>query len=446
MKKILFFTVVLGLSAISFAQTTSYKKMPSLGVNFFLQDFKTPALINSSSLSGVLTNKSWAKGNDMSFGLGIQYLTGLTEHVDFSTNLGGSLLNFPFRPEAGISATGSSSRLLLEWDAGVNIKLLTDKYFLVPYINAGIGASMYAGTYFAAYIPIGGGLQFNLGDGVFLNTQMNYRSQVSVLSSNHFNYSVGFSTALKERKVAPPVVVAPPPPPPPAPADTDGDGIIDANDKCPTVPGILKYNGCPVPDTDGDGINDENDKCPTVKGLAKYEGCPIPDTDKDGINDEEDKCPTVAGLARYQGCPIPDTDGDGINDEVDKCPHVKGVPEFSGCPSLNFNPPDVKFANNSTVLTKPSKVELDKGVKVLNDNPQLKLYVEGHTSSTGSAKLNDKLSLDRAFSVKSYLVGKGIKADRLTATGFGSSKPIADNKTKEGQNANRRVEFKLQEN
>jgi outer membrane protein OmpA-like peptidoglycan-associated protein len=74
------------------------------------------------------------------------------------------------------------------------------------------------------------------------------------------------------------------------------------------------------------------------------------------------------------------------------------------------------------------------------------LYVEGHTSSTGSAKLNDKLSLNRAFSVKSYLVGKGIAADRLTATGFGSSKPIADNKTKEGQNANRRVEFHLQEN
>lgn len=443
MKKILFFTVVLGLSAISFAQTTSYKKMPSLGLNFFLQDFKTPAAINSSSLSGVLANNSWAKVKDMSSGLSLQFIDGLTEHIDFTTTLGGTFVNYPFRSQSGMTALGTN-KLLLELDAGINVKLLTDKYFLVPYLNAGVGASMYGGSYFAAYMPIGGGLQFNLGEGAFIHTQMNYRSQVSALATNHINYSIGFSTALKEKKA--PVVIAPPPPPPPAPADTDGDGIIDPNDKCPTVPGIAKYQGCPVPDTDGDGINDENDKCPTVKGLAKYEGCPIPDTDKDGINDEEDKCPTVAGVARYQGCPIPDKDGDGINDEEDKCPNVKGTAEYFGCPYLNFKSQDIKFANNSTLLTKASKAELDKGVKVLNENPALKLYVEGHTSSTGSAKLNDKLSLNRAFSVKSYLVGKGIAADRLTATGFGSSKPIADNKTKEGQNANRRVEFHLQEN
>jgi outer membrane protein OmpA-like peptidoglycan-associated protein len=370
-------------------------------------------------------------------------MNGITEHIDFTTSLGATGLSYPFRASSGIS-TINNSKLLLELDAGVNIKLLTDKYFLVPYLHTGVGASMYGGTYFAAFIPIGGGLQMNLGDGAFIHTQMNYNSQVSALSTNHINYSIGFSVAVKERQA--PVVVVVPPPPPPPPADTDGDGIIDPNDKCPTVPGVAKYQGCPVPDTDGDGINDDNDKCPTVKGLAKYEGCPIPDTDKDGINDEEDKCPKVPGLARYQGCPIPDTDGDGINDEEDKCPHVKGTAELFGCPSLNFKAGDINFANGSTLLTKVSKVELDKGVKVLNENPQLKLYVEGHTSNTGSAKLNDKLSLDRANTVKTYLVGKGVATDRLTATGFGSSKPIADNKTKEGQKANRRVEFKVQEN
>lgn len=442
MKKILLFTVVLGLCTISFAQTTSYKKAPSLGVNFFLQDFKTPAIINNSSISGALLNNSWAKVKEMSSGLSAQYMNGITDHIDFTTTLGGTFVNYPFRSISGMTALGTN-KLLLEFDAGVNIKLLTDKYFLVPYLNAGVGASMYGGSYFAAYMPFGGGLQMNLGEGAFIHTQMNYRSQVSSFATNHLNYSIGFSTALKEKKA--PVVVAPPPPPPP-PADTDGDGIIDPNDKCPTVPGTAKYQGCPVPDTDADGINDENDKCPTVKGLSKYEGCPIPDTDKDGINDEEDKCPSVPGLARYQGCPIPDTDADGVNDEEDKCPHVKGTPELLGCPSLNFKAADINFANGSTVLTKVSKLELNKGVQVLTVNPQLKLYVEGHTSSTGSAKLNDKLSLDRANAVKSYMVGKGIASDRLTATGFGSSKPIADNKTKEGQRANRRVDFKVQEN
>jgi len=80
------------------------------------------------------------------------------------------------------------------------------------------------------------------------------------------------------------------------PKDSDGDGIMDDNDKCPSVPGVAKYDGCPAPDSDKDGINDEEDRCPTVPGVARYQGCPIPDTDKDGINDEEDKCPNQAGV------------------------------------------------------------------------------------------------------------------------------------------------------
>lgn len=60
-----------------------------------------------------------------------------------------------------------------------------------------------------------------------------------------------------------------------------------------------------------------------------------PDTDKDGIYDDVDKCPTVPGILRYHGCPIPDTDGDGINDEQDSCPLVKGLPQFHGCPDTD---------------------------------------------------------------------------------------------------------------
>ena len=86
--------------------------------------------------------------------------------------------------------------------------------------------------------------------------------------------------------------------------DKDGDGIADIDDKCPDVPGLAKYNGCPIPDTDGDGINDEEDKCPNVPGVARYQGCPIPDTDGDGVNDEEDKCPKEAGPASNFGCPV----------------------------------------------------------------------------------------------------------------------------------------------
>jgi len=241
-----------------------------------------------------------------------------------------------------------------------------------------------------------------------------------------------------------PVPYVAPPPPPPAPSDRDNDGITDPNDKCPDVPGIAKYDGCPIPDTDKDGINDENDKCPTVAGLAKYQGCPIPDTDNDGVNDENDKCPTVAGLAKYQGCPIPDTDNDGVNDEEDKCPTIPGVAENAGCPLIKFNASNVQFASGTSTLTAKSKTELNKLVPIMNTQyPDIKVSIEGHTDNTGKAETNQKLSENRAAAVKKYLISKGISADRLTTVGYGAEQPIEDNKTAAGKAKNRRVAFKL---
>ncbi|MDO9156894.1 MAG: OmpA family protein, partial [Sediminibacterium sp.] len=162
-----------------------------------------------------------------------------------------------------------------------------------------------------------------------------------------------------------------------------------------------------------------------------------------------DKCPSVPGLARYQGCPIPDTDGDGVNDEEDKCPSIKGTRENNGCPELkatyNFDNKKVQFVSGSAVLTKVSRVELNKVVKALNENPTLKLFVEGHTDASGNDKINNPLSVKRANAVKSYLVAQKIDAARLTAEGFGSTQPISDNKTAKGKALNRRVDFKVQE-
>ena len=227
-------------------------------------------------------------------------------------------------------------------------------------------------------------------------------------------------------------------------ADSDGDSINDKNDKCPTEFGLERYQGCPIPDTDKDGINDEVDKCPAVVGLAKYEGCPIPDTDKDSVNDEVDKCPTVAGLPKYQGCPIPDTDSDGINDEEDKCPTIAGVAENGGCPLIKFNAANVQFATGTATLTKAAKAELNKLVPIMTTQyPDIKVAIEGYTDNTGKPETNQKLSENRANTVKAYLVGKGISADRLTTAGFGSEQPVEDNSTAAGRAKNRRVEFKL---
>jgi len=241
--------------------------------------------------------------------------------------------------------------------------------------------------------------------------------------------------------------IAPPPPPAPVtvvPVDTDGDGINDADDKCPNQAGVAKYAGCPIPDTDGDGINDELDKCPAQKGMAKYGGCPIPDTDGDGINDEDDKCPSQSGVARYGGCPIPDTDGDGVNDEEDKCPNRAGPADNFGCPVIGIKSYEIAFRSNKAVLLPNSKLLLDTVVTYLQTNAGVKVTIDGHTDNTGSDKINDPLSVKRAEATKAYLVSKGIDAARMTTAGYGSKRPIADNKTAKGKRKNRRIEIKIQ--
>ncbi len=452
MKKIFLMIVVLALATTSFAQTTKtdYKKRPTLGLNFFMKDFVTPDRIGTTNLSSVMGNKQWAKLSEMYPGLGVTYLTGLSNHLDFAANLRGSFVKYPFLK----GKTLTSEKFLLELDATVRLKLLTDNYTLVPYLSGGVGASMVGGTYFGAYMPFGGGLQVNLGGSdAFLFTDVALHVPITHRTTNYnLNYSLGIAAPLIDKKAAKPVE-APQPPKKVEPKDTDKDGIVDSLDKCPTVPGVAKYHGCPVPDTDKDGINDEEDKCPTVSGVAKYKGCPIPDTDKDGINDEEDKCPTIAGLARYQGCPIPDTDKDGVNDEEDKCPSIAGPASNNGCPiiteekkkKVELAAKNIYFATGKYTLLKKSYSSLDTVVALLKEksNETIGLEISGYTDNVGKPASNLKLSQVRANAVLAYLKKKGIDASRLSAKGYGQDNPIGDNKTAAGKAMNRRVELKL---
>ena len=104
---------------------------------------------------------------------------------------------------------------------------------------------------------------------------------------------------------------------------------------------------------------------------------------------------------------------------------------------------NVFFETGSATLIENSKVELDKLVTLMNDNPSLKIQINGHTDNVGLPKNNKVLSLNRATSVMNYLIEKGIRPERLKAEGFGESQPIDTNATEEGRKNNRRTEFMI---
>ncbi|SHK41462.1 OmpA family protein [Fibrobacter sp. UWH5] len=101
----------------------------------------------------------------------------------------------------------------------------------------------------------------------------------------------------------------------------------------------------------------------------------------------------------------------------------------------------VTFKAGSAELVPTSLKTLDAAIAGLKRNPKALVEIQGHTSSEGSDELNDRLSQERAYSVKDYMVSKGISEGRLKANGYGSSQPKADNSTEAGRKANRRIEL-----
>ncbi|MCC7245435.1 MAG: OmpA family protein [Saprospiraceae bacterium] len=212
--------------------------------------------------------------------------------------------------------------------------------FVSPVIHAGVGSSYIIGRDDDRWdfnMPVGLGLDFRVARNLYASLVSSRR--FSIESRDGWHHGAGFTFLFGE---------APPP-------DRDGDGVSDANDKCPDTPGLAQYMGCPdrdgdgivdsedkcadvagiaammgCPDKDGDGITDGEDACPDVKGLAAYKGCP--DTDNDGIGDNTDKCPKEAGPVANGGCPYQDKDGDGVLDKDDACPNDKGTASTKGCP------------------------------------------------------------------------------------------------------------------
>lgn len=103
----------------------------------------------------------------------------------------------------------------------------------------------------------------------------------------------------------------------------------------------------------------------------------------------------------------------------------------------------VSFETGSAGLKDISRYELDYVAEALNNNPELRVELAGHTDDTGSEETNQTLSQNRAEAVKKYLVDKGIRADRLVAKGYGATQPLESNETEAGREANRRTELRI---
>ena len=335
---------------------------------------------------------------------------------------------------------------------------------VIPYLFGGYGLSRFAdGMDKDGMFPSGEsgrtifggiGVDIPIGDQLNINVSTSYRgTQETNDSYNHLQHIVGLSYNFGA-------------------GDADGDGVSDKKDECPDVPGLKEFNGCP--DTDGDGIPDTKDRCPEEAGSENLQGCPdsdgdgvadiddscpekpgaiemngCPDSDGDGVADNTDRCPDVAGDISNDGCPLTDSDGDGVPDKNDKCPDTAGTKANDGCPDeptdlnkfINSEDNRILFKASSSNLSKSYLEKIDKIKDLLDQYPTISVTIEGHASSDGSEKYNQKLSERRAAAVKAYLVEKGVSEERLSTIGYGESKPIQPNKTAKGRAANRRVQI-----
>ena len=199
--------------------------------------------------------------------------------------------------------------------------------------------------------------------------------------------------------------------------DDDNDGILNSSDQCIYTPAgvAVDANGCRL-DDDKDGVANSNDKCPTTKMGVTVDatGCPLVlDDDKDGVSNSQDQCSnTVAG------------------DRVDS----------NGCPIQSLK---VNFDTESSIVKDEYMPEINDYARFLRNYSNYSANIIGYTDSRGTEAYNQTLSQKRASAVKEMLETKGVDAKQISFEGRGEANPVADNTSKQGQAANRRIEAEL---
>lgn len=346
--------------------------------------------------------------------MGLQGTYGWQADARHTSNaLGGTILfGFPtseyFAPEInlfGLQADrDGSSKHDYQWGGGLDFAIypMQRSSAFSPFLLLGGGAQYEdraANKHTYGFANAGGGFLINLNHAHTVAIRVdakhywvfdNDSSAHDYLQDTRINAGVQFVLGKKTEEPAAP-------PPPVQPKDTDGDGVIDSLDQCPGTP---------------------------MGTQVDSRGCPLPPPP-----------------------PPKDSDGDGVYDNLDACPNTPHgfKVDARGCAirEAKIVLHDINFEFDSSRLLSSSKAELDKIANGLKGQPSMGLVIEGHTDATGPDAYNMKLSKARANAARTYLISQGIESSRLEANGYGETKPIATNKTKDGRAENRRVEFKV---
>lgn len=364
-----------------------------------------------------------------SFGIQADYLGGKVSGT--SSQQGGLISDFETKLNYAVSLSANITLANINWrhEQGVIQPYLTAGWGLMGYkptLNAATGSPIVykpnGESIKEAFIPVGLGLKFRLGNGVNLDLGYN----VNFVQSDNF----------------------------------DGNKINGSSDRFSyahaglefalggkSKPQLAAHNPVSSMRTEylWENMNTRNQLQSQI------------DAQK-AANDKlkADLDATNANLAKFTA----DSDGDGVPDFYDKCPNTPAGTKVdgSGCP-LPVNKPVVIVTEEDRKIVREAirNLEFDFGkatiraksypslnrVASLLTEKNFSLKLAGHTDNVGSDAANMKLSKDRAESVKSYLVSQGANASRIEATGYGETQPIASNKTAKGRQQNRRVEFTL---
>ena len=256
--------------------------------------------------------------------------------------------------------------------------------------------------------------------------------------------------------------------------DRDGDGIINRKDKCPKIPGLPEFNGCP--DTDSDGIPDLEDKCPNEPGEKLNNGCPEKDEalDENNLMSDKNKELQLGVVSSTFSKNTTNTKEESGNQEV----LAENNSMSNKNKELQLEVVSSAFSKNTTntkqesnnqiskdisnisflinkkldenriiyfpagsikILGKKNLVKLRGIIKLITNQKDLKVLLEGHSSDDGDSLSNLELSRDRAIIIKQTLIDLGTDPGRIKIKALGEEEPIFDNKSTNSDRFNRSV-------